>query len=72
MALSGSTRMQATTIEMLIIGAALEEALLNAAKDCMQREQDGQHGKCRISYQVRCIGSSFTAVWSSLLRCSTH
>ncbi len=38
MALSGSTRMQATTLEMMVIGSALEEAF---AEDRSEKERDG-------------------------------
>ena len=43
MALSGSTRMQATTMEMLIIGSAMEEALVTAASSSYQGMDRMEH-----------------------------
>jgi N-acetylmuramic acid 6-phosphate etherase len=42
MALSGSTRMQATTLEMMVVGSAMEEALLTAGEGHKEFDRMGQ------------------------------
>ncbi len=49
MAISGSTRMQATTIELLVVGAAMEEALVRLLGDYLSESQLQELGVHRRS-----------------------
>jgi len=46
MAITGSTRMQAVTIELLIVGSALEIALIQFLQECLSASQLAKLGLC--------------------------
>jgi N-acetylmuramic acid 6-phosphate etherase len=53
MAITGSTRMQATTVELLVVGAALETALAQVLQDVLPKSeltQFGVHERCPEQY----------------------
>lgn len=50
MALTGSTRMQSSTLEMFVAGAALETALIKLMKERLGDRFDGQLGGTEIRY----------------------
>jgi len=62
MAITGSTRMQAVTIELLIVGSALEIALMQFLQECLSASQLAKLGLC-----VRPI-MEYHQLFSNLLR----